>query len=133
VPTYIFAQSPINLAWGSSIYAKVVAVNIRGSSDGSEEGNGAVILTNPDAPLSVSNDPSVTTDTVIGLKWLEGAQNGGSPVIDYKISSTTGTNPYITLDSGVTTLSYQAINLTPGTVYKFRIQARNRFGFSAVS
>jgi hypothetical protein len=75
----------------------------------------------------------VTSDSVIGLKWVEGVNNGGASVIDYKISYTTGTDPYVTLDSGITILSYEAINLIAGTLYKFKIQSRNSFGFSAFS
>jgi hypothetical protein len=47
--------SPFNLAWGASVFAKVIATNVVGSSASSEEGNGAVMLTNPDAPASLTN------------------------------------------------------------------------------
>jgi len=40
--------APFSLAWGSSIYAKVIATNDLGSSDVSDEGNGAIILNYPD-------------------------------------------------------------------------------------
>jgi len=40
----------------------------------------------PDAPVSLSNVPSITTAYQIGLTWTEGAYNGGSPVLDYKVS-----------------------------------------------
>jgi hypothetical protein len=41
------------MLWGSSIYARIVATNILGSSYVSEEGNGAIILTYPDAPINL--------------------------------------------------------------------------------
>jgi hypothetical protein len=44
---------PYNLPWGSSIYAKLYATNSYGDSETSEVGNGAVILTNPDAPFDL--------------------------------------------------------------------------------
>jgi hypothetical protein len=36
------------LDWGTSIYAKVIAINDYGDSLQSEEGNGAIITTDPD-------------------------------------------------------------------------------------
>ena len=68
------------------MYAKVIATNIVNSSDVSTSGNGGIILTNPAAPVSLSNNPLVTTSSVIGLTWSAGATNGGTPVIDYRIS-----------------------------------------------
>jgi hypothetical protein len=72
--------------WGSSIYAKVAASNIYGISEYSESGNGAIIVTVPDAPISVQNNPSVTTTVRIGIVWQPGPQDGGTPVIDYRVS-----------------------------------------------
>jgi hypothetical protein len=43
--------APYYLTWGSSIYAKVIAINRIGNSLISPEGNGAIILTYPDSPL----------------------------------------------------------------------------------
>ena len=53
--------------------------------------------------------------------WDEGAANGGSPVLDYKISFTTGSNAYVTLDSGIFTTEYTAIDLIAGQTYKFKV------------
>lgn len=72
--------------WGASIYAKVIAINIVGNSLISDEGNGAIILTNPDAPTDLANVPAITASEQIGLTWNKGAADGGSPVIDYKIT-----------------------------------------------
>lgn len=47
-------SSPFNMVWGSSISAVVVAYNQYGNSLTSFLGNGAVILTNPDAPLNLA-------------------------------------------------------------------------------
>lgn len=52
--------SPLNLLWGSSIYAKVIATNLKGNSPVSDSGNGAVILRAPDAPVGLANVPSIT-------------------------------------------------------------------------
>ena len=58
---------PFNLPWGSSIYSYVIATNIVGSSAGSNVGDGAVILTAPDPPVTVYNIPSLTNAYRIGM------------------------------------------------------------------
>lgn len=45
--------APYNLPWGSSVFVKLSATNLYGASEESNAGNGAVILTNPDAPINV--------------------------------------------------------------------------------
>jgi hypothetical protein len=44
------------LPWGSSIHARIVAINDIGDSVASNDGNGAIILTNPDAPYDLINN-----------------------------------------------------------------------------
>jgi len=51
VPISVLMSSPFNHVWGSSISAVVTAYNQYGASFTSDLGNGAVILTNPDAPI----------------------------------------------------------------------------------
>jgi hypothetical protein len=77
--------SPYSLPWGSSIFAKISASNAYGDSSFSTSGNGAKIITYPDAPKSLANVPLTTTAYQIGLAWSAGDANGGSPVLDYKI------------------------------------------------
>ena len=48
IPVTALRASPFSLAWGTSVYAKVVAKNLYGSSLVSSVGNGAVITTTPD-------------------------------------------------------------------------------------
>lgn len=86
VPIATLRSAPFNLAWGDSVSAKLSATNVVGTSPESPTGNGAVILTYPDSPLNLANDDSVTNENQIGLTWQEGLANGGSPVIDYRIS-----------------------------------------------
>lgn len=61
VPTTQLKNAPFNLPWGSSIYAKVTAVNVYGNSLESVEGNGAKILTVPDAPVNLANNAALTS------------------------------------------------------------------------
>jgi hypothetical protein len=58
-----------DLSWGSSIYAKLNAYNQYGYSDNSVVGNGAVILTNPDAPINVVEIIPARTPTTITIEW----------------------------------------------------------------
>jgi hypothetical protein len=45
--------APFNMYWGDSVYAKVKAINIVGESEFSATGNGAVMITSPDAPVNL--------------------------------------------------------------------------------
>jgi hypothetical protein len=56
-----------------------------GSSRTSESGNGAVILTYPDDPTNLQLNDEITWGSIVGLTWDEGAQNGGTPVLDYTV------------------------------------------------
>ena len=77
--------APYNLPWGSSVFASVFASNIYG--DGTTgTGNGAKILTNPDAPLNLALDLTKMTPTAIGLTWALGVANGGAAVTEYRLS-----------------------------------------------
>ena len=72
VPIATLKTTPYSLPWGTNVHAKVTAVNLFGNSVESDAGNGAVILTVPDPPLSFINVPSVTNANQIGLSWVEG-------------------------------------------------------------
>ena len=88
----------------------------------------------PDAPLSLANDPTTTTDKVIRFTWADGATDGGSPVIDYTVSYDQGTGTFVQLSQSVTTKYYQTqIALIAGNTYVFRVQSRNTVGLSAES
>lgn len=87
----------------------------------------------PDAPIHLSNVPSVTNAEQIGLTWSPGSFDGGSAVIDYRISYDQGTATWTVLTTGVTGTSYTAVGLTADTVYGFKIESRNSLGYSAES
>lgn len=54
-------------------------------------GNGAIILTTPDAPISVSEYLPSRTVNSIGIQFSSGVSNGGAAVLDYTITYTYGT------------------------------------------
>ncbi len=43
-------------------------------------------MTVPEAPIAVANVPEITNFNTIGLNWFEGLNNGGTSVIDYRVS-----------------------------------------------
>lgn len=65
--------TPFSHSWGSSIHAKVIAMNMYGDSEFSETGNGAIILTYPDAPTNFQENYSLRTATELAFSWNEGA------------------------------------------------------------
>jgi hypothetical protein len=80
-------------------------------------------------PLLLANDVEVTSSGIVGIKWSAVNYDGGSPVIDYKISSTIIGGTYSILATGVLTLSYKATGLTPNAYYSFKVTARNLIDF----
>lgn len=69
VPISTLTTAPISLSWGSSIYATITAVNIYGSSTISSVGTGAIIVTVPDAPMNLANNPTLTSGSQITITW----------------------------------------------------------------
>jgi hypothetical protein len=60
----------------------------------------------PDSPVNLQNDPSVTRNNVLRFTWQDGSSDGGSSILDYRITYDQSTGNYITLASGVTENSY---------------------------
>ena len=69
ISVQILRSTPFNLPWGSNIHAKVVATNLYGDSIESEVGNGALMITFPDAPINFSEDLSKRAASSIGFTW----------------------------------------------------------------
>jgi len=130
--TYLRA-SPFNLAWGTSVYAKVIATNAYGASVESNPGNGAVITTTPDAPISLAENTSLRTKSTLGLTWSKADFIGGAEIIDYRVSIAQSGGIYSVLASNVVNPSYTAIELTAEVTYQFKIESRNSYGYSTYS
>jgi hypothetical protein len=129
-----FIATPFSLPWGSSLYAKVLAINIKGNSIASDAGNGGIILTTPDSPTSLANVQAITNYNTVGLSWSNGVNNGGSTVIDYRVSYKISDDlVFYTLESNIVSLPYSASALTVGLTYMFKVQARNIYGYSGFS
>ena len=87
----------------------------------------------PNAPILLANNVAVTASGTVGLTWSQGAYDGGSPIIDYRISYHAGSDAYVVLTTGVTTSSFTANTLTNNLIYAFKIEARNLIGYSVYS
>lgn len=61
IPIAVLNSAPFNLAWGSSVYAKVSAINAYGESAMSTVGNGGLLITSPSAPINLAEDVSQRT------------------------------------------------------------------------
>ncbi len=133
VPIFVLQAAPYNLAWGASIYATVLAKNLVGSSAESAPGNGALIVTNPDPPISLASNAVITSASVIALTWTAPVVEGGTAVLDYRVSWDQGTGTYDVIASGIPTASYSTTSpLAANVVYKFKVESRNAFGFSTI-
>jgi hypothetical protein len=97
IPVGTLRGSYFNLPWGSNVIAKVIAYNIYGDSLASQPGDGAVIVTVPDAPLNLAENVLMRGASQIGLTWTEGAHNGGTSVLDYSLWFDSGSGVYVLL------------------------------------
>jgi len=87
VPINTLRTTPYNLPWGSSINAKVTAINKYGNSVESEVGNGAIILTYPDPPVNLIEDWTVKSESHMVYRLNdELSATGGTPFLDYRVS-----------------------------------------------
>jgi hypothetical protein len=69
------------------VFAKILAYNKYGDSIESEPGNGAKIITFADAPIDLAEDAMLRTHSSITITWAQGLNNGGSTVIDYRVTT----------------------------------------------
>lgn len=128
------SAEPYNLLLGVSIQIRVKALNAYGESQTSEIGNQATMVFVPDAPISLQNDPTTTSDSVVRFTWTEGPSNGDRTVIDYRVIYDQSTEDFVTLAEGVLTTYYEtSISLIKGQIYTFKVQARNTVGYSVES
>jgi hypothetical protein len=65
----------------------------------------------------------VRTETTDGLIWTDGVNNGGVPIIDYRINFRVLGGSYAIAASGITTQSYTVTGLTLGITYEFTVEA----------
>jgi hypothetical protein len=128
------STAPFDLVQDDSVIASLKALTDYGESDMSVEANGAKIWLVPDAPISLQDNPSVTDDTKIMITWSANPNDGSTPVIDYLIHFDQGQGNYIELEQNIVATQYTTtIGMTAGTVYSFKVKARNLVGLSDFS
>ena len=92
-----------------------------------------MILTNPDPPINLAEDLSLKSGTIVGLTWEKAVNNGGTYVLDYRLSYDQGVGEWLVLYSGITYTNIVVTDLTPGMEYHFKVESRNSFGYSDYS
>jgi hypothetical protein len=89
----------------------------------SPEGGSAKILTKPLAPINVAELYSSRTATSLGLQWVIAGygvyKDGGSPVIDYQVTYTTGSTTIVVPNIQDTKIT--VYGLTNGANYVFYV------------
>ena len=72
--------------------------------------------------------------TQIGVTWYEVSDDGGRPVLDYRLWYAEGlASSYSVLAESLTDREYLLTGLTTGVWYKFKVQARNEIGYGDFS
>jgi hypothetical protein len=94
IPVSTLRAAPYSLPYGSSIFAKLIAINEKGASTESNAGNGAIIITYPDPPTTLAELTTARTASTLGLTWVPPVFNGGTLIIDYQISMSTAGGAY---------------------------------------
>jgi len=76
-----------------------------------------------------------SSGTQVALTWEQGANNYGSAISSYRVSSDAGdpVGAFSVIAETVVTTTYTALSLTAGTTYRFKVEATNEFGYSAYS
>ena len=101
---------------------KVVANNYYGDSETSETGGSAKIWLLPEAPIALTND-TVTNKDLVGITWSDGLNQGGTPVIDYRVMWDKSYGTYEILAEGVLPKQFSTTGLTliSGRTYSFKV------------
>jgi hypothetical protein len=106
-------SAPYALSQESNVNVKVIATNIKGDSQESPQGNGATIITAPNAPINLAENTALRTPTTLGLTWNESPTNGGATVTEYRISRALSGGAYSEISS-TSVPSYVDTGLTSG-------------------
>ena len=136
----VFTAAPYSLSIDNVIKGKVSATNNKGTSALSTlNSTGALVQKVPQIAPTIQSG-SLTSMNQIQLEWFNltlNSQNGGSPIIEYKIFWDNGVgndvfSELVTI-TNLTTLKYTKTGVVEGLVYQFKIQAKNIYGYGPLS
>lgn len=55
----------------------------------------------PDPPVDLASDADLTDETQITVTWNDGASDGGSPILDYRVQYDQANGNWIEIATGV--------------------------------
>lgn len=114
---------------GQTYYYSVSALNSEGEGDRSNLVTATpytpIAPTAPSAPLNLSATPSSSSIT---LHWDPPANDGGSPITNYKIYRGTSSDSVTLLTTVGNVLQYNDTSVETGTTYYYRVSAFNVMG-----
>src|SRR5437773_1332769 len=122
----------ITVTNGHTYYYEVVATNLIGNSDPSNEASAT-----PNPPATPPDPPQGLTatagDGTVDLAWSAPGSDGGSPVTNYKVYRGTSQNGESFLTELGDVLSYSDTGLNNGQTYYYYVTAVNSIGDSGPS
>jgi hypothetical protein len=95
VPFSALLAAPFSIPYGLELQVRVFAYNSYGDSDSSQIAGNVVLVTYPDPPVNVRENPAFRGPTTIYLEWDHGPSDGGSPITEYDLYYDQGVLDYI--------------------------------------
>jgi hypothetical protein len=87
------------------------------------------LITVPDAPVNLTDLPDVTSDSQVGFSWEDGASNGGTEIIDWRVFKSDDNVNFSVVVLGLTERQATITSLVGGQTYYFKVQARNEVDY----
>jgi hypothetical protein len=130
---------PFNLMANTTVYARIMAANVRGWSQPSPLNAVGPIIQGPPVMMSPPVRGASTSNKQVEVNWetVNFPMNGGSSITSYVVYWDQGTNAWVELigeTSKYTLTSYTIYtNVIAGLTYKFKVKATNIWGSSEFS
>ncbi len=126
--------SHTGLQAGHTYTYRVFAINSIGTSNSSNTASATPVKVNtvPGTPTLSVNPSSATS---ISLSWIPPSNDGGTPIVGYKIEYVNGTSSFSILvaNTGNSQTGYIHKGLVTGTSYTYRVSAINSLGTGSPS
>jgi len=118
---------------------KISAINSVGESASSNEASATPLTTSSEPTANIKPNPPKSLKAVAGsptemiLSWKEPTPNNGPDVTGYEIEFKTSSGDYTPLITTGLVTTYTHTDLTTGTLYTYRVYAKNSEGLSSPS